>query len=171
MSALHGQSQLRFASSGPHSLPRWKTRGHRCDLFPPLQEKSNSWNLSGQPIASDHGNQHHQIHPGWPFPSSPSLKHTNRDVLAGPFNNNKKPGWGQRFPPHPVDFSDLFNRVQLPCSIFEGKVCLSLGAQLIAGVVGNTYQRSRHAIQIHDLAKLNPLGDRHARNRFVFNVL
>jgi hypothetical protein len=29
---LLGKSRLRFAASGPHSPPRWRTRGRRCDL-------------------------------------------------------------------------------------------------------------------------------------------
>jgi hypothetical protein len=96
-----GQSQLRFAGSGPHSPPRWRTRGRRSDLSLPLQEKSDSGDLSGQVIASGLGNQHRQLQPDRPAPTPPPSRHTDKGVLAQPFNNSKKSGWGQMSLPRP----------------------------------------------------------------------
>ena len=86
-----------YPSSGPHSPPRWRTRGRRCDLPLPLQEKSNFWSLSGQPIAPDPGNQPRRLLPDRAAPAPLTSKHTNRDVLAEPSNNTKKPRLGQTY--------------------------------------------------------------------------
>jgi hypothetical protein len=101
---LHRKSQLRFAGSGPHSPPRWRTRGRRCDLSLPLQEKSVSGDLSGRPTSPDHGDRVRQMLPGWPIHTLPSSRHTDRGALAQLSNNSKKSGWGQRFLPHPRIF-------------------------------------------------------------------
>jgi len=49
------QSQLRFADSGPHSPPRWRTRGRRCDLSLPFARKERFRDLSGRPTAPGPG--------------------------------------------------------------------------------------------------------------------
>ena len=99
------KSRLRFAASGPHSPPRRRTRGRRSDLSLPLQEKSDSGIMSGQPTAPGLGNQRPQLQPVRPVPTLPPSRHTDRGVLAQPFNNSKKSGRGQCLHTYAANYS------------------------------------------------------------------
>ena len=90
-----------YRGSGPHSPPRWRTRGRRSDLSLPLQEKSDSGNMSGQLTARGLGDQRPRLQPDRATPTLPPSRHTDRSVLAQPSNNSKKSGWGQCILPHP----------------------------------------------------------------------
>ena len=52
-----------------------------------------------------HWDQLRQLQPDRAFRTPPLSRHTNRGVLAEPFNNSKKSGWGQCVLPHPSIFS------------------------------------------------------------------
>jgi hypothetical protein len=105
--APRGQSQLRFADSGPHSPPRWRTRGHRCDLSLPFARKERFREPVWPANCAWPWDQLRQLQPDRAFPTPPPSRHTNRDVLAEPFNNSKKSGWGQCVLPHPSIFSQF----------------------------------------------------------------
>jgi hypothetical protein len=110
------ESQLRFAGSGPHRPPRWRTRGRRSDLSLPVQEKSDSGNMSGQPTAPGLGDQRPRLQPDRAIPTLPPSRHTCRGVLAQPSNNSKKSGWGQTDSP-PLRIFPLYSiecNVQAP---------------------------------------------------------
>jgi hypothetical protein len=169
--ASRGQSQLRFASSGPHSPPRWRTRGRRCDLSLPCKKRATSGTCLASQLRLTMGPAPPiQAWPGCPLRFQP-LGHTGRGVLAEPFNNNKKSGWGQRFLPHPGKYSVLLDRMQLPSPVLQGKIGLALVAQPVAGVVGNVHQRSGHAVQVHAFRELDTLGCRNTGQSFVLNLL
>jgi hypothetical protein len=108
-SRTRGKSQLRFAGSGPHSPPRRRTRGLRCDLFLPCKKRAISGTcLAGKPRLTI------EISTAKSSLAGPSLRfqplgHTASCVLAEPSNNNKKSGWGQRFPPHPGDYFPFYS--------------------------------------------------------------
>jgi hypothetical protein len=65
----------------------------------PLQEKSDSGNLSGRLSTPSLGDQHRQLQLGWATRTLSPLGHTDDAVLAELSNHNKKLGRGQRFPP------------------------------------------------------------------------
>jgi hypothetical protein len=90
------------------STPATKTcrRGPRL----PLQEKSDSGSLSGQPTAPDLGNQRRQLQPDRAAPTPPPSRHTDKGVLAQPFNNSKKSVWGQISLPRPPEIRLLYSR-------------------------------------------------------------
>ena len=98
-----------FRGSGPHSPPRWRTRGRRCDVFlHPVDEllslgarlpSARRRRLSGTCLA---GKPHLAREPTCPMlpdlvaHTYPALRHTEECVLAEPFNNSKKLERGQR---------------------------------------------------------------------------
>src|SRR5208282_6524595 len=95
------------------------------------------------------------------------LRHTERGVLAEPFNNSKKSGWGQRIDPCPPGkYLLLVDRSQLPGVAVESKLGGALVAQLVAGVVGHVLQWAGDAIQVHAFGELDTL----AASRFVLDL-
>src|SRR5665213_2692741 len=77
------KSRLRFAASGPHSPPRWRTRGRRCDVSLPPQEESYFGDQSGR-LTSPGPGTNPPIAAGGVAHTRPSLRHTNERVLAEP---------------------------------------------------------------------------------------
>jgi hypothetical protein len=169
--ASDGQSQLRFADSGPHSPPRRRTRGRRCDLSLPCKKRAISGICLAGQLRLTMGISTAKFSLAGPSLRFRPLGHTASRVLAEPFNNNKKSGWGQRFLPHPGKYSVLLDRMQLPSPVLQGKIGLALVAQPVAGVVGNVHQRSGHAVQVHAFRELDTLGCRNTGQRFVLNLL
>ena len=107
--ALSPKKPTPFRGSGPHSPPRWRTRGRRCDmsLHPndedlspgarcPPQDESDSGTSQADTISPDLGDQPSPMPPARVAHSHPPLRHTSGCVLAEPFYNNKKCGLGQR---------------------------------------------------------------------------
>ena len=92
---LSRKSQLRFAASGPHSPPRWRTRGLRCDLPQPSARRrlllrhvwpvNFTWSRSST----------RTLLPYRAALTQPSLRHTDGCVLAEPSYNIKNRRWGQ----------------------------------------------------------------------------
>jgi hypothetical protein len=80
-----------FRGSGPHSPPRWRTRGLRCDLSPALRKKrATSGTCLAGPLHLALGFNPSQLTPGRATHTLPPLRHTDRGVLAEPSNNTKK---------------------------------------------------------------------------------
>src|ERR1039457_3946820 len=106
--ALAAARPTPFRGSGPHSPPRWRTRGLRSDLPLPSARRERfrghvwpvdcTWPGESAPATC--------CLAGLPVRPSP-LRHTDRGVLAQPFNHTKKYGRGQRILPHPPDFFAL----------------------------------------------------------------
>ena len=107
--ASDGQSQLRFADSGPHSPPRRRTRGRRCDLSLPCKKRAISGICLAGQLRLTMGISTAKFSLAGPSLRFRPLGHTASRVLAEPFNNNKKSGWGQRFLPHPDENSPLYS--------------------------------------------------------------
>jgi hypothetical protein len=88
-----------FPGSGPHSTPRWRTRGLRSDASLPSARRELFWDLPGRPTSPCPGEQPEPIS-CWPgAPTFPSFRHRDGHVLAEPSNNSKKHRAGQRFRP------------------------------------------------------------------------
>ena len=100
-SARGGKSQLRFAGSGPHSPPWWRTRGRRCDLPLPFARKK-AFRGPVWPVKPTwpSGFSRASLLPGRAAPRPRPSRHTFGGVLAQPFYNSKKTGRGQRILPH-----------------------------------------------------------------------
>ena len=110
--AFHGKSQLRFAGSGSHSPPRWRTRERRCDSSLPLQEKSNSGKLPGWQSAPKPVDQHSLINLGRASPTLTPFRHTDRVFLRNLFTITRNRGEVNAicptlgiFPPYSIECS------------------------------------------------------------------
>jgi hypothetical protein len=102
-----GAKPTPFRGSGPHSPPRWRTRGRRSESPLPFARKEL---FQGSVWPADFA---------WPWDSTrtvvldrashtlPPLRHTNGGVLAEPFNNSKKREWGQSILVRALDDSSL----------------------------------------------------------------
>lgn len=93
---MRGSSQLRFASSGPHSPPRRRTRGRRCLCLPAPARWSYFGSFTGRLYSPALRPIPHPIHLAGPPNRPHSSRHTNRGVLAQPFYNTKKSRRGQQ---------------------------------------------------------------------------
>src|SRR5580700_5993811 len=84
----------------------------------PSQEESDSGTVATLAAVASGTDPRQTCLPGPPVTRLP-LAHTDRRVLAEPYKDNKKPGWGQRIPNHPasilVDYSIDFS-TQAPFS-------------------------------------------------------
>jgi hypothetical protein len=97
-----------YPGSGPHSPPRWRTRGRRSDLSLHPSDEDLSPGTPAAPARKERfrepawpikcfwpWDQRPQLQPDRPVPTLSPSRHTDRSVLAQPSNNNKKSEWGQ----------------------------------------------------------------------------
>lgn len=158
--ALAAARPTPFRGFGPHSPPRWRTRGRRSDCPCPSQEKSD---FRGHVWPADSAWPGFQRQPITARPALPTHHH-RQNARTEAFLRNlltiaRKAGGVKRFCP-PARFFGLasLDRMQLPGSTVKGKVGVALVAQLVSRIVGYVLEGGWNAGQVRTLGVIRPLG-------------